>query len=168
MSRGQVTSPCQGRRWTRSNTCCALMVAGCLLSMIWLRVNIEPSVPYGVYRLHAVSEPLTRGTLVLLPVPGNVQRWHSRWVPLLKPIAAVAGDVVCVDDDGLHIGTEAYGRVYTEAGGSRLPHITGCLTVGEGEVFVASQGYRSLDSRYFGSVRVQDLTAWATPVLVWR
>ena len=75
---GQVTSPCQGRRWTRSNTCCALMVAGCLLSMIWFRVNIEPSVPYGVYRLHAVNEPLPRGTLVSLPVPGSVQRWHSR------------------------------------------------------------------------------------------
>ena len=168
MSRGQVTSPCQGRRWTRSNTCCALMVAGGLLSLIWLRVNIEPSVPYGVYRLHALHAPLTRGTLVWLPVPASVQRWHSRWAPLLKPIAAVAGDVVCVDDDGLHIGTEAYGRVYTEAGGSRLPQITGCLTVGAGEVFVASKNARSLDSRYFGPVSIHDITAIATPVLVWR
>jgi type IV secretory pathway protease TraF len=168
MSRGQVVSRCPARRWTRSNTLCAILVAGCLLSMLWFRVNIEPSVPYGVYRLHAVSEPLPRGTLVLLPVPGSVQRWHARWVPLLKPIAAFAGEVVCVDDDGLHIGTEAYGRVYPEAGGSRLPHITGCLTVGEGEVFVASKNYRSLDSRYFGPVKVGDITATATPVLVWR
>lgn len=168
MSRGQVTSPCQGRRWTRSNTYCALMVAGCLLSMIWFRVNIEPSVPLGVYRLHAVSEPLPRGTLVLLPVPGSVQRWHAPWLPLLKPIAAIAGEVVCVDEDVLTIGGEAYGRVYTEAGGYRLPHMTGCLTVGEGEVFTASQGYRSLDSRYYGPVKISDITATATPLLVWR
>jgi type IV secretory pathway protease TraF len=168
MSRGQVTSPCQGSRWTRSNTCCALMVAGCLLSMIWFRVNIEPSVPLGVYRLHAVSEPLTRGTLVFLPVPSSVQRWHSPWLPLLKPIAAVAGDQACVDEAGLTIGGEAYGWVYIEAGGYRLPHITGCLTVGEGEVFVASKTYRSLDSRYFGPVKIADLVASATPVLVWR
>jgi type IV secretory pathway protease TraF len=106
--------------------------------------------------------------LVVLPVPGSVQRWHSPWLPLLKPIAAVAGDQACVDEDELTISGEAYGRVYAEAGGYRLPQMTGCLTVGEGEVFVASKGYRSLDSRYFGPVRVQDITAWATPVLVWR
>jgi type IV secretory pathway protease TraF len=106
--------------------------------------------------------------LVVLQVPGSVQLWHARWVPLLKPIAAVAGEVVCVDEDVLRIGTEPYGRVYTEAGGYRLPRMTGCLTVGAGEVFVASKGYRSLDSRYFGPVKVGDITATATPVLVWR
>ena len=164
----QVAARCQAHHWTRRNTMMAAVVGSLLLSLCWFRFNVEPSVPRGVYRLHAIRAPLTRGMLVILPVPESVQRWHSRWVPLLKPIAAVAGEVVCVDEDGLHIGAESYGRVYTEAGGYRLPHITGCLTVGEGEVFVASQGYRSLDSRYFGSVRVQDITAWATPVLVWR
>jgi type IV secretory pathway protease TraF len=73
-----------------------------------------------------------------------------------------------VDEAGLTIGGEAYGWVYIEAGGSRLPHITGCLTVGEGEVFVASKTSRSLDSRYFGPVKIADLVASATPVLVWR
>lgn len=146
----------------------AAVVGSLLLSLCWFRFNVEPSVPRGVYRLHAIRAPLTRGMLVVLPVPESVQRWHARWVPLLKPIAAVAGEVVCVDDDGLHIGMEAYGRVYTEAGGEHLPHMTGCLTVGDGEVFVASKTYRSLDSRYFGPVKIADLAAWATPVLVWR
>jgi conjugative transfer signal peptidase TraF len=164
----QDTSPCQGRHWTQRNTIVAAVLGSLLLSLYGFRVNVEPSVPLGVYRLHAIRAPLTRGMLVLFPVPASVQRWHARWMPLLKPIVAVAGDVVCVDDNGLRIGAESYGRVYTEAGGYPLPHITGCLTVGAGEVFVASKGYRSLDSRYFGSVRVQDLTAWATPVLVWR
>ena len=57
------------------------------------------------------------------------------------------------------------GRVYTEAEGISM---TGCLTVGEGEVFAASQGYRSLDSRYYGPVKISDITATATPLLVWR
>src|SRR5262245_51440773 len=137
----QVAARCQTHHWTRRNTMMAAVVGSLLLSLCWFRFNVEPSVPRGVYRLHAIRAPLTRGMLVMLPVPESVQRWHTRWVPLLKPIAAVAGEVVCVDEDGLHIGAESYGRVYTEAGGSRLPHITGCVTVGEGEVFVASQGY---------------------------
>jgi len=106
--------------------------------------------------------------LVVLPVPARVQRWHTAWAPLLKPIAAVAGEQVCVEDGGLRIGGESYGKVYTEAGGERLPHLTGCLTVGEGEVFVASKNDRSLDSRYFGPVKIADLTARAVPVLGWR
>ena len=146
----------------------AAVVGSLLLSLCWLRFNVEPSVPRGVYRLHAIRAPLTRGMLVMLPVPERVQRWHTRWVPLLKPVAAVAGDVVCVRDDEVWIGTEPYGRVYREAGGLALPHLTGCLTVGSGEVFVASKGNRSLDSRYFGPVQIVALTAWATPVVTWR
>src|SRR5882762_8963010 len=80
-----------GRRWSRSNTILALLIGGCLLSLRWVRVNIEPSVPLGVYRLHTIRAPLTRGMLVLVPVPASVQRWKSAWTPLLKPVAAVAG-----------------------------------------------------------------------------
>jgi type IV secretory pathway protease TraF len=48
----------------------ALLLGGCLLSLRWVRVNIEPSVPVGVYLLHTARAPLTRGTLVLLPRAG--------------------------------------------------------------------------------------------------
>ena len=54
----------------------------------------------------------------------------------------------------------------TEAHGQPLPHIeAGCQVVQAGEVFLASTAPRSLDSRYFGMVLVQDLTAQASPVL---
>ncbi len=158
----------RGRRWARSNTVVALLLGGCLLSLRWVRVNIEPSVPVGVYLLHTARAPLTRGTLVLLPVPARVQRWKSSWTPLLKPVAAVAGETACVRDGGLVIDDEHYGRVYPEAGGYRLPHMEGCLTVGEGHIFVASKAYRSLDSRYFGPVQVTEVTARATPLWIWR
>src|SRR5262245_373917 len=110
----QQTRRRQARHWTWSNTLMATMVGSLLLSMGWFRLNVEPSVPLGVYRLHAISAPLTRGVLVLLPVPRSVRRWHGRGVPLLKPIAAVAGEVVCVEDNELWIGDESYGQVYTE------------------------------------------------------
>jgi conjugative transfer signal peptidase TraF len=158
----------RGRRWTRSNTILTLVLVGGLLSLRWVRVNIEPSVPVGVYLLHAVRTPLPRGTLVLVPVPARVQQWKSPWTPLLKPVAAVAGETACVRDGGLVIDDENYGRVYPEAGGYRLPHMEGCLTVEEGHIFVASKAYRSLDSRYFGSVQMTEVTARATPLWIWR
>jgi len=154
--------------WAHSTIILPLVLVGGLLSLRWVRVNIEPSVPVGVYRLHAVRTPLTRGMLVLLPVPLSVQHWKSRWTPLLKPVAAVAGDQVCVTEEELTIGDEPYGRIYHEARGYPLPHMAGCLTIGEGHIFVASQTYRSLDSRYFGPVPVPEVRALATPLWVWR
>ena len=133
----------EGRR-SRSSLVLGVLVLAAVVSTRWVRLNCSPSVPRGVYRLAAVSPPLTRGTLVVLPVPPAVQRWHSRWQPLLKPIAALAGDLVCAQADGLWIAGQAYGPVYPEAGGAPLPRLQGCVRVPAGAVFLASPAPRSL------------------------
>jgi type IV secretory pathway protease TraF len=106
--------------------------------------------------------------LVVLPVPATVQAWHSRWVPLLKPVAAMAGAAVCVREEGLWVEGLWYGPVLHEAAGQPLPHLQGCLTVPDGAVFLASQVPHSLDGRYFGMTPVVDITARAIPLLTWR
>jgi type IV secretory pathway protease TraF len=121
-----------------------------------------------VYLLAAVSPPLARGTLVVLPVPSTVQAWLSRWVPLLKPVAAVAGDTVCIGDEGLWVAGQWYGPGYREAGGLPLPQWHGCVRLQDGEVFLASPVPRSLDGRYFGVTPVAALTARAVPLLTWK
>jgi type IV secretory pathway protease TraF len=157
------------RRWTRSNTGCALLVAGYLFSLPWVRLNVEPSVPYGLYRLQTVPPRLTRGTLVLLRVPASMQRWHARSVSLLKPVAAVAGDCVCHFEQTLYVNEVDYGVIYTTVAYQSVPHMPeGCTLVPEGEVFLASPAPKSLDSRYFGPVPVATLRHQATPFLTWR
>ena len=109
-----------------------------------------------------------RGTLVMLPVPASVQPFHAWWVPLLKPVAAVAGDWVCVYEQHLWINGLDYGLQMEQAAGQWLPQWLGCRVLGTGEVFLASGVLRSLDGRYFGVTRVKTLTAQAIPVLTWR
>jgi len=109
-----------------------VLVLAAVVSTRWVRVNVSPSAPLGLYRLAAVVPPLPRGTLVVLPVPPAVQRWHARWLPLLKPVAAVAGDVVCVKDNRLQIAGVEYGPVYHEAHGKLLSHLEGCQPVPDG------------------------------------
>ena len=149
------------------------LVLGCImlavvLSTRWLRLNVSPSVPYGVYRLTAVPSMLSRGMLVLVPTPTSVQPWHPAQVPLLKPVAALAGDTVCVQDGGLQIAGQWYGPVLDAADGRRLPQWHGCLVLHEGEVFLASAAARSLDGRYFGVVKGAALTARALPLWTWE
>ena len=144
-----------------------VLVLAAVVSTRWIRVNVSPSAPLGLYRLAAMAPPLARGTLVVLPVPPAVQRWHSAWLPLLKPIAALPGDLVCTSDAGLWIEGQAFGPVYQEVGTAPLPRLQGCVRVLAGAVFLASPAPRSLDGRYFGITSVADLTARAMPVLTW-
>ena len=162
-------TPSHWARRTRSSLVLGGLVLAAVVSTRWACLNGSPSVPLGVYHLTAVSTtPLVRGTLVVLPVPPAVQAWHSRWLPLLKPVAAVAGDVVCVDEDGLWVAGQWYGPVYQEAHGLPLPQIAGCLVVQPGAVFLASTAPKSNDSRYFGPVSLSVIRAIATPLWTWQ
>jgi len=145
-----------------------LVLGGLLLGTRWLKFNVQPSVPYGLYRVVALPARLERGMLVLLPPPAVTYPWHAWWLDLLKPIAALPGDQVCILSAGLWISGEPYGLVYAYAHGKALPRLRGCFVVQEGQVFLASKGGRSLDSRYFGSVAVTGLTAQAVPLWIWR
>jgi conjugative transfer signal peptidase TraF len=142
------------------------LVLAAVVSTRWVRLNVSPSVPYGLYRLAAVPTPLTPGTLVVLPVPASMRAWQT--IPLLKPVAAVAGATVCITDNALWIAGTSYGPVYRAAQGKTLPHLEGCATVPDGAVFLATQSSRSLDGRYFGMTPMHTLTARAVPVLTWR
>ena len=105
---------------------------------------------------------------MLLPVPARVQHVLSSWVPLLKPVAAGPGDLVCYEHAHLTVNGSAYGPVSLEPHGTPLPLlVAGCQTVPVGMVFLASQAPKSLDGRYLGMTPVASLTAVATPVLTW-
>lgn len=144
------------------------LCVGLYLSTAIVRVNVEPSVPVGLWQLHAVPAVLERGMVVLYPPPAASWPWHPWYIPFLKPVAGVAGDMACIVEGELWVRGVWYGRVVQEAAGRAVPHLEGCLTVAEGEVFVASLGARSFDSRYYGPVPVRAITHTATPVWVRR
>lgn len=136
------------------------------VSLASVRLNISPSLPLGLYRLHPVVRPLTRGTLVIVHVPG----WSARTVPFLKPVAAVAGEWVCRVGQALVIHGEDYGPVYDVWRGEPLPSAVAedtCVVVPPGYVFLATKALSSLDSRYYGSIAVEQIAATATPLWTW-
>jgi conjugative transfer signal peptidase TraF len=136
------------------------------VSLAYVRLNTSPSLPLGLYRLHPVARPLTRGTLVIVHVPG----WSARTVPFLKPVAAVEGEWVCRVGQALVIHGEDYGPVYDAWRGEPFPSAIAadtCATVPPGHVFLATAAPTSLDSRYYGPVAVEQIAATATPLWTW-
>jgi type IV secretory pathway protease TraF len=115
---------------------------------------------------------------VVLPVPVAVQSRVRGYRTLLKQVAAVAGDWVCVVEATLWIITDRgtalehsmnYGAVDHARHGLPVPHLEdGCFQVATQEVFLASPPAPALDSRHFNAVPVASLTARAFPFLTWR
>jgi type IV secretory pathway protease TraF len=144
-------------RCPRRSLVLGVFVLAAVVRPRWGRVTVSPSTPLGLYRLAAVAPPLARGTLVVLPVPPAVQRWHRAWLPLLQPLAALPGDLVCTGEAGRWIEGHDDGPGYPEAGGAPLPRLQGGVRVPAGAVFLASPAPRSLDGRYFGMTPVSTI-----------
>jgi type IV secretory pathway protease TraF len=155
-------------RRTRSSLVLGVLVLAAVVSTRWVRLNLSPSVPLGVYRLERLAPPLARGTLVVLSAPASIRPWWRSLASLLKPVAAVAGEEVCGVWGELFVQGEWYGPVFPEAQGKPLPHLDGCAVVPEGTVFLASTQPKSLDGRYFGMTPIATLTARAVPLWTWR
>ena len=161
--------PARRVRGRRSSLVLGVLILTAVVSTRWVRLNLSPSVPRGVYGLVAVPAHVPRGTLVIVPVPAHVRHVWPRWVPLLKPVAGVPGDVVCYQDGRLQVHAIEYGPVYLATQARALPHLdAGCQPVPAGMVFLASHAPHSFDGRYMGMTPVVTLTAQATPVLTWR
>src|SRR5271156_328949 len=120
--------------------------------------NTTPSEPTGVYlEIHGTPTP---GQIVAFRAPpaafpyADLHLSYLHRVPMLKAVAAGAGDEVCTRSGRLRInGRDLAGIAETDSRGSPLPHWSGCRRMGPDQLFVFSGRVpNSFDSRYFGPV----------------
>jgi len=143
-----------------------------------VRLNASPSLPIGLY----LTTPNTHASLVeFCPDEPAASLSISRGyrspgscpdgaTPLLKPVVAVAGDVVEVSARGLAVNGRLLlntQRQAIDSNGRRMPTWPeGLYHVAPGTVWVASSYHaRSFDSRYFGPIRVASIRNHIRPLL---
>ena len=149
-----------------------------------LRFNDTPSMPLGLWRVMEAKAPLRRGEIVTFCPPDTttfrlgMARGYipagscpGGFEPLVKPIAATAGDIVAVSGSGVLVnGQPIRGTAQLtqdSAGRPLLPFQTGTYTVAPGQVWLVSgHDPRSFDSRYYGPVPVENVQGVARPVWV--
>lgn len=145
------------------------------------RINHTNSLPMGLWRGHAVDGPITRGQIVSFCPPDNalfqtarqrgylgMGRCPGGYEPLLKPVVAVAGDMVAVDAKGItvnghHLTNSA--AVLYDRQGRPMPEL-GALQhrVTENTLWVVSEySSASFDSRYFGAIHIRQVLAIMQP-----
>ena len=128
-----------------------------------LLLNRTPSEPPGFY-VRTAREP-ARGDIIAFKTPAAAFPYADKGMgflhhrPLLKAVAAVAGDQVCTTAGELVVNGVARATIAAvDRQGRALPHWSGCRRLDAGELFVFSaRAPNSFDSRYYGPVRLGDV-----------
>ncbi|WP_133648535.1 S26 family signal peptidase [Paraburkholderia flava] len=143
-----------------------------------LTYNPSDSVAVGWYRIApldprtSLPRPLSVGSIVLVPLPAKAaalaaQRGYlPAGVPLLKPVAAIATQQVCIAGGIVRIdGVPLAAVLRADRMGRPLSSWQQCRRLEPGELFLLSTtNPASFDSRYFGPVSASAVIGVAHPV----
>lgn len=154
-------------------------LAGALVSTLlvaprpWLVWNASASAPVGLYAVGGTA-PLVHGDMVIARLPVEFRLFAARRhylpvnVPLVKRVAARAGDEVCAAGARVMVNGRLVARRLDRDGSGRpMPWWSGCAELGTGEVFLLMTDSRaSFDGRYFGVSEAGDIVGKAR--LIWR
>jgi len=164
----------------------ALMLGILVAEAGGLHVNLTTSMPRGIWRIEVAWERIERGEIVSVcppdtPVISEAARrgyipagaCPGGREPLIKPVAAISGDLVTVTARGIDVNGELVAEnrpLEKDSGGRPLRSIpAGTYRVTADAVWLLSgHDPRSFDSRYFGAVPLANIQGIARPVWVIR
>jgi conjugative transfer signal peptidase TraF len=137
--------------------------------LVW---NVSASAPIGLYRVDP-DAPIGPGDMVIARVPERyrqmaaARRYIPLDVPLVKGVAAYAGDEVCARNRQIFInGGPITARRTTDGHGRAMPMWSGCVRLRGRQLFLLMDNPASFDGRYFGVTEGEDVIGKAT--LLWR
>src|SRR6185312_14291654 len=145
---------------------------------IGVRINLSPSLPIGLYletsdlrtRLIEFCPAEPYATFAMERGYRSAGNCPDGGAPLMKPIVAIAGDVVRISADGLAVNGVLVPNTsvqWRDAQGRPMRSwVPGIYRVPPGQIWVASSfNPWSYDSRYFGAVPVSLIRSRLRPFL---
>jgi conjugative transfer signal peptidase TraF len=154
-----------------------------VILIVGLRFNFTSSMPLGVYHLAKVSPTAVyREMIVAVCAPASAVELgrHRGYLsagscsgesePLLKTVAAVAGDTVTVTTNGIDVNGKlllnSKPLSLDSSGRPLMPWPSGRYQISPGSIWLYANDERSWDSRYFGPTPVRNVVGAVAPVLV--
>ncbi|MBV2147511.1 S26 family signal peptidase [Sphingobium sp. AS12] len=161
-----------GRRIAIGATGAAILLASAAFPptprLVW---NASASAPIGLYSVapKSLAEP---GDMVIARVPetfrrlAGTRRYLPTNVPLVKRVAAAAGDEVCALGQEIFVnGHWIAERRVTDGAGRAMPMWSGCVRLRGRQLFLLMDAAASFDGRYFGVTEGTDVVGKAR--LLW-
>lgn len=136
--------------------------------LVW---NASASAPIGLYRIDDRAPEI--GDLVLVQVGAEFEEFITQReylppeIPLLKRVAARSGAKICREDEAVLIDKNYVAdALLFDSRGRKLPVWSGCFILQSDEMFLLNTPQKSLDGRYFGATKLNDVIGVAVPVWV--
>ena len=157
-----------------------------VIIIVGLRFNFTSSMPLGFYRLTSVaSAAIHRGMIIAVCAPPSAVELgrHRGYLsvgscsgesePLLKTVAAVAGDTVIVTANGIAVNGQLLLNskpLSRDSSGRPLRHWpSASYQISPGSIWLYANAEKSWDSRYFGPTPIRNVVGAVAPVLIaWR
>ena len=164
----------RGKRITAAMGAAVIPIAATTISrpspiFVW---NASSSTPRGLYLVTDHEAP-KRGDMVVAALPTRLGQFAANrhylplGVPLVKRVAAIAGDLACASKGSLSInGRPAGVRRNVDALRRRLPQWSGCVVLRAGDVLLVGDSPWSFDGRYFGPMSRSQILGRVK--LLWR
>lgn len=136
--------------------------------LVW---NVSASAPAGLYWVSPGTVPRA-GDMVAARLPTVFRQLAAERgylpgnVPLIKRVAASAGDEVCASGRSVTVnGRPVARRRIVDGMGRRMPFWLGCFRLRSRQVFLLMDAPGSFDGRYFGLTEGKDIIGTAR--LIW-
>ena len=136
--------------------------------LVW---NASASAPIGLYKIENRAPAI--GDFVLVDPDKNLVKWITERgylpsdIPLLKRVAALAGDEVCRENERIFINkTHVADSLFVDSLGRKMPVWSGCFSLRKNEIFLLNAPEKSLDGRYFGATNASQMVGIARPLWV--
>lgn len=131
--------------------------------------NASASAPIGLYRIETRLPEI--GEYVLVKPEDALETlivdrgYLPPEIPLLKRVAALAGDEICRENERVFVNNiHVADALLVDSAGRKMPVWSGCFSLRENEVFLLNAADKSLDGRYFGATNGSQIIGIATPV----
>jgi len=136
--------------------------------IVW---NASASAPTGFYRIDYRQPELGDYVLVFpsktLSKFIDERQYLPSGTPLIKRIAALPGDKICRTNERILVNRiHVADALLEDSLGRIMPRWSGCFTLKTDEMFLLNAHEKSLDGRYFGATKRNEIIGVAIPVFV--
>ncbi|MEQ1930137.1 MAG: S26 family signal peptidase [Parvularculaceae bacterium] len=136
--------------------------------------NASASAPIGLYAIKVGTRPRIGDFVLVEPEPGlegfiTERGYLPPKIPLIKRVAALPGDEVCRQNQAILVAKiHVADALFMDSVGRKMPVWSGCFTLKSDEMFLLNPHEKSLDGRYFGATKSNDVVGVAVPIQVWK
>lgn len=160
-----------------------IFISGCLLYQAGVRLNLTPSLPVGIWKIDKSFTRIEKGDYVWFAPTKKIAEFgiergylkenpdcKNNAIPLLKVVYGLPGDSYSFHENQIRINNipvEKAKRRKTDSQGRTMPQISNGIVRGK-HLFVLTLNSHSFDSRYYGTIPMNNVEGTARPIITWK